>query len=165
MLSSNKTKTKTKNQNKIKTKKGINYFVPHSRLSRLQRKYCKCLMVIRPDLKKTVTKSKTKKKITNGSPYGLCYYSIRKYLGLDKTKGQKKNFEFMLNKKKANCTMNYNYDNFNLQQVQALAKEMKIPITYIGSKDGKKKQFAKSTLVKKITSRYLDKKKRKQKKN
>ena len=44
------------------------------------------------------------------------------------------------------------------------SKEMKIPISYKGRKDGKKKKFAKTTLIKKITSKYLIKQKEKSKK-
>ena len=141
-----------------KSKKG-NYFLPHSKLNLLQRKFCKCLMVVRPQLKSIEKKSKSKKRTKQSNPYGLCYVSIRKNAGLHKTKKAKAIFERKLNKKKANCTMNYNYDLFTLLQVQKLAIEMNIPTTYM--KNGHKKSFAKSTLIKKITSRYLDKKKKK----
>ena len=80
--------TNNKDQTLKNTKK--NYFISHSKLNTYQRKYCKCLMDIRPNLKKinenTNDKKKTKKNkihqkmihknkkirnITRQTPYGL----------------------------------------------------------------------------------------------
>lgn len=122
----------------------INYFVPHSRLSPLQRKYCKCLMSVRPSLKK------------NNKPYGICYNSIRKWTGLSKNIKKRKLFYKKLNPKNVNCVMNYNYNTFTLDEIKALAKELNIPITFTNKK-GERKPYTKSTLIIKITSYYLDK--------
>lgn len=126
-----------------KTKKKsnyINYFVPHSRLSPLQRKYCKCLMSVRPTLK------------DDNKPYGICYNSIKKWSGMSK---KKKLFYKKLNPKNVNCVMNYNYNMFTADEIKALAKELKIPTTYI--KEGKRVPYNKSTLIVKITKYYIDK--------
>ena len=170
---------KNNNNKEKKSKKiKINYFISHSKLNNFQRKYCKCLMDIRPNLNKInininkKSKKETNKKInkknqklelTRQTPYGLCYNSIRKNANMHKTKKQKATFEKILNRKKTNCTMNYNYDVFDLINVQKMAEEFKIPIKYKSVKNNKVKYYAKSTLVKKLIDRYLNKKKIKNK--
>lgn len=173
-------KNNKSNKDKKSKKVKVNYFISHSKLNNFQRKYCKCLMDIRPNLnkinknkninkntknktnklnKKIINKSK-KNKITRQTPYGLCYYSIRKNANMHKTKKQKATFEKILNRKKTNCTMNYNYDEFDLINVQKMAEEFKIPIKYKSIKNKKVKYYAKSTLVKKLIDRYLKKQKK-----
>ena len=171
-MKKNNKSNKDKKSKKIK----VNYFISHSKLNNFQRKYCKCLMDIRPNLNKINTNKKSKKetnklnqkiinknkktKITRQTPYGLCYYSIRKNANMHKTKKQKATFEKILNRKKTNCTMNYNYDEFDLINVQKMAEEFKIPIKYKSIKNKKVKYYAKSTLVKKLIDRYLKKQKK-----
>lgn len=124
-----------------KKKENINYFVTHSRLSPLQRKYCKCLMSVRPTLKKKY------------KPYGICYNSIKKWSGMSK---KKKLFYRKLNPKNINCVMNYNYSHFTFDEIKALAKELKIPITFTNKKK-ETKSYSKATLIVKITQYYLNK--------
>lgn len=147
-----------KNNNAKKDKK--QYFVAHSKLNKVQRKYCKCIMKIRPELKNIAKKSKTKKKITKNSPYGLCYYSIRKNMKLDGSPQKKQKFETKLRRRKLNCTMNYNYDAFSLEEVQKMAEDFDIPIKYTSKSNGKNKYFSKATLVGRLTNKYLNKKKK-----
>tara|TARA_B100000575_G_scaffold170605_1_gene136547 strand:+ start:3789 stop:4424 length:636 start_codon:yes stop_codon:yes gene_type:complete len=134
VLEKNNIKKSTKNNNKISSS-SKEYFTSTSKLSRLQRKYCHCLMKVRVE-SDTVIKGKSKssqktnypKDIFN--PYGICYSSLRKKRNMHKTKQQKKAFHLKLNPYKANCLMNYNYYNYSLKELQGLAKELKIPISY-----------------------------------
>ena len=52
---------------------------------------------------------------------------------------------------KANCTLAYQYADFPLKEVQALAKERKIPITYVDKGSGKRKYYNQNKLVEFIT--------------
>ena len=70
----------------------------------------------------------------------------------------------MLKPNDTNCTMNYNYREFTLTQVQHLAKEFKIKTKYYSQKEGKYKNYAKSTLTSMIVSDYLKKSNDKKKK-
>jgi len=88
----------------------------------------------------------------NNKPYGICYNSIKKWSGMSK---KKKLFYKKLNLKNLNCVMNYNYNHFTLDEIKALAKELKIPTTYV--KEGKRVPYTKSTLIVKITKYYIDK--------
>jgi len=124
-----------------KKQNDINYFVTHSRLSPLQRKYCKCLMSVRPTLKNKY------------KPYGICYNSLQKWSGLSK---KKKVFYKKLNPKNVNCVMNYSYNHFSFDEIKALAMELKIPTTF-KNKKGERKPYTKATLIVKITQYYLDK--------
>ena len=130
-----------------------NLFLPTSRLNKSQRKYCKCLMSVRRTAK---------------NPYPICVYSLRQTGRVDftktpsskKTKKSKKQF----NPARTNCILNYNYANFDLKDVQLLAKERKIPISYLNKKR-KRVQYKKDTLIHKLTENYLKNKKGKSKKS
>ena len=147
-----KTKTKTNKNNNLSTQKP-NLFLPTSRLNKSQRKYCKCLMSVRRTAK---------------NPYPICVYSLRQTGRVDftktpsskKTKKSKKQF----NPARTNCILNYNYDNFDLKDIQLLAKERKIPISYLNKKR-KRVQYKKDTLIHKLTENYLKNKKGKSNKS
>jgi hypothetical protein len=130
----------------VTTKKNKKRFVSTARLSRLQRKYCHCIMKVRRSL------SKNRK----NAEYPICYSTLRKSLKMDKTKKKRDAFQKKLKHTKINCVMNYDYDKYSLTDIQKLAKTKKISINYY--KRGTPKQFKKSTLVQKITSNYLTKK-------
>ena len=82
--SKSKTKIKTKTKTKIKkTKKTKNPFNLDSRLNLIQRKYCSCLMKVRP-------------KTPKNAAYPICYNSIKK--SYKKYNNTKRSFEKNINK-------------------------------------------------------------------
>jgi len=134
-----KTKTKSKTTNtKSKTKKE-NLFLVTSRLNVPQRKYCKCLMSVR----------KTQK-----NPYPICIHSLRKSNLVNYTLKSTKNAKTQFNPSRTNCILNYDLAKFTLEDVQLLAKERKIPITYLNKKK-KRKPYQKNTLINKLVTNYL----------
>lgn len=122
-----------------KTKKA-KYFTPQARLTKGQRKYCTCIMHVRAK---------------NQNPYGICRASV--------AKTAKKLRRVEPNQYKpgtlftANCTLSYQYENFSLKEVQALAKERKIPISYVDKSSGKRKFYAQNKLVEFITKKEYEK--------
>ena len=100
--------TKQKKTTKKSTSEKTQFFNASSKLTRLQRKYCHCLMKVRPKIGKSIPKKnpKTGKKLNH---YAVCYGSIRRKMGLHKTKKAKNKFVFLLTPRGANCRMNYNY--------------------------------------------------------
>ena len=143
---------KSSNKNNSLSQKR-NFFLPTSRLNISQRKYCKCLMSVRR---------------TNKNPYPICITALRstnrvnfnKTPNSKKTKKNKKQFNPAL----TNCILNYNFTNFDLKDIQNLAKERKIPVSYL-DKNKKRKQYKKETLIHKLVSNYLNNKKTKSKKS
>lgn len=142
-MSSKKTKkTKTSKSKTTKTKsktKKENLFLVTSRLNVPQRKYCKCLMSVR----------KTQK-----NPYPICIHSLRKTNLVNYTLKSTKNAKFQFNPSRTNCILNYDLAKFTLEDVQLLAKERKIPITYLDKKK-KRKPYQKNTLINKLVTNYL----------
>ena len=132
-----KTKSKT-SKTKSKTKKE-NLFLVTSRLNIPQRKYCKCLMSVR----------KTQK-----NPYPICIHSLRKSNLVNYTLKSTKNAKTQFNPSRTNCILNYDLAKFTLEDVQLLAKERKIPITYLDKKK-KRKPYQKNTLINKLVTNYL----------
>jgi hypothetical protein len=133
------------------------FFHTSSRLTRLQRKYCHCLMSVRPKMGKSIPKKnpKTGKKLNH---YAVCFGGIRRKMGLHRTQKQKNKFIAMLNPTSANCIMNYNYYAYTDTEVIAMAKEYGIKTSYT-TVSGEKRNFKKSTLFNKIVNVYLEKKK------
>ena len=146
-------KHRSKKKTKYKTKNNASYqktnlFLPTSRLNVSQRKYCKCLMSVRRSAK---------------NPYPICIWALKKTKRVNfnktsktkKTKKSKREF----NPARTNCILNYDYTKFDLKDIQLLAKERKIPISYIDKKStkGKRKQYKKETLVNKLINNYLKK--------
>lgn len=122
-----------------KTKKA-KYFTPQSRLTKGQRKYCKCLMHVRAG---------------GQQPYGICYNAVSRTAKRLRRKEPNQYKPGTINK--ANCTLSYQYEDFTLKEVQALAKERKIPITYIDKKTKKRKQYSQNKLVEFITKKEINK--------
>lgn len=139
-----------------KDKKRKQFFHTSSKLTKLQRKYCHCLMKVRPKIGKSIPKKnpKTGKKLNH---YAVCFGGIRRKMGLHKTQKQKNKFIAMLNPRSANCVMNYNYYSYSDAEIIAMAKEYGIKTSYV-SATGERKNFKKSTLFTKIVNKYLDKK-------
>ena len=133
-----KTKSKSKTTKTSKTKKE-NLFLVTSRLNVPQRKYCKCLMSVR----------KTQK-----NPYPICIHSLRKTNLVNYTLKSTKNAKTQFNPSRTNCILNYDLAKFTLEDVQLLAKERKIPITYLDKKK-KRKPYQKNTLINKLVTNYL----------
>jgi hypothetical protein len=122
-----------------KTKKA-RYFTPQSRLTKGQRKYCKCLMSVRAK---------------GQNPYGICYSVINKSIKKLRRKEPNQYKPGSINK--ANCTLAYQYEDFPLNEVQALAKERGISITYVDKATGKRKYYQQNKLVEFITSNEIAK--------
>lgn len=116
-----------------KTKKA-RYFTPQARLTKGQRKYCKCLMSVRAK---------------GQNPYGICYSVINKSIKKLRRKEPNQYKPGSINK--ANCTLAYQYEDFPLNEVQALAKERGIAITYVDKATGKRKYYKQNKLVEFIT--------------
>jgi len=108
-------------------------FISTSRLNRGQRKYCNCLMQVR-----------TQKKI---KPYAIC--KKMSYKIMQANKGQS---VFKFNPYKTNCILNYDYSQYSLQDVQALARESAIPLH--NPKTGN--SYNKNTLIQLLTKRYIN---------
>ena len=151
-----KPKTKTKPKSKTKTKQynpTIDYFQTNARINATQRKYCHCLMTLRKN-----------KKIK--TPYPICTSFLKKKKLLDyNMKSNKYNYKKSkktlpkMNPKITHCLMNYDLYKYDLDQIQSLALEKKIPIYYNSSKKTKK-FLSKNTLISKIKSQYLIKTKK-----
>lgn len=150
-----------------KTTKSKEKFNRSSTLTKIQRKYCDCLMKVRSnDNKPYIGKtSKTSKKYDFKSfPYAVCYSSLRKSKKMNTTKKNKKLFHKILKPESTNCLMNYNMDNYTLKDIQSLAKEKNIPTMYRAKNKNKTLlSYKKSTLITKLTKDYIDKKKSKNK--
>ena len=137
-MSSKKTKNNKTKTSKTKTKKE-NLFLVTSRLNIPQRKYCKCLMSVRK---------------TQQNPYPICIHSLRKSNLVNYTLKSTKNAKTQFNPSRTNCILNYDLAKFTLEDVQLLAKERKIPTTYLDKKK-KRKPYQKNTLINKLVTNYL----------
>ena len=130
-----------------KTKKAAvaKFYLPQARLTKGQRKYCSCLMHVRA---------------TGQNPYGICRASISKTA--KKLRRKEPNQYKPGTLFRVNCTLAYQYSDFTLKEVQAMAKERKIPITYVDKATGKRKYYKQNKLVEFITKKEYEKiKKRK----
>ena len=153
-----KTQKSQKSQKKsnIQYNPSIDFFQTNARLNSTQRKYCHCLMTLRKN-----------KKVT--SPYPICTSFLKKKKLLDyNLKSNKYNYKKskkrapQMNPKITHCLMNYDLYKYDLDQIQSLALEKKIPIYYYKSSNkNRTKQFlTKNTLISKIKSKYLIKTKK-----
>lgn len=124
----------------IQNTKKARYFTPQARLTKGQRKYCKCLMSVRA---------------TGQNPYGICYSVINKSIKKLRRKEPNQYKPGSINK--ANCTLAYQYEDFSLNEVQALAKERGIAITYVDKTTGKRKYYQQNKLVEFITRNEIAK--------
>jgi hypothetical protein len=140
--------SKTKVSKKKNKSNKENLFLVTSRLNVPQRKYCKCLMSVR----------KTQK-----NPYPICVHSLRKSNLVNYTLKSTKNVKNQFNPSQTNCVLNYDLTKFTLKDIQLLAKERKIPTTYLDKKK-KRKPYQKNTLIHKLVTNYF-KNKRNSKKN
>ena len=133
----------TEDKDKDKSK-----FKSTASLSKVQRKYCDCVMKVRSSGKS----KKSTKKWTNSTPYAICYSTLRKSRNLDKTKKTKKKFHNILKPQSINCLMSYDTDKYTLEDIQKLAKEKGIITTFL--KDKRRFSYKKSTLITKLTKNY-----------
>ena len=163
-------KNKTKKNKTKTTKSKESYFYSNSRLTKLQRKYCHCLMKIRPSIYKRInsqkkvsnkstnestnesTKHTSSKKIeqpreyTSGATYAICYNNMIKY---NKKIGKKsKGVGFV--PRKTNCLMNYKLDRYDLEEIKVFAKEKKIPTYKVSKVTGKRKPLSKKNLIRRL---------------
>lgn len=131
------------NLNKYKSS-GDKYFNPQARLNKGQRGYCHCLM-------KKRFNSKTKKK---ENPYSFCKGLAIKKGNKNKSKLKKGQYnQYYVDFRKTNCVMNYKYDDYSIQEIQAFCQEKNIPISYI-NKLGKKQYFKKNKLIELLINNY-----------
>ena len=163
-------KNKTKKNKTKTTKSKESYFYSNSRLTKLQRKYCHCLMKIRPSIYKRInsqkkvsnkstnestnesTKHTSSKKIeqpreyTSGATYAICYNNMIKY---NKKIGKKsKGVGFV--PRKTNCLMNYKLDRYDLEEIKVFAKEKNIPTYKVSKVTGKRKPLSKKNLIRRL---------------
>lgn len=137
-----KTKKRTMSRTRLSQKGYYDKpFLKYSRLARLDRKYCSCIMAVRH------RKYKTKDKEMN--PYAICTSNV--YLKRKKKKS-----------KSLDCGINYDLDNYHMDYLKAYARERKIPLTYV-NKEGKRVEYAKATLIKKLRESMIKAKKEKSK--
>ena len=113
-------------------------FLKYARMSRLDRKYCSCVMAVRH--------KKYKSKDKDMNPYAICVNNI--YLRRKKKKS-----------KSLDCGINYDLDNYHMDYLKAYAKERKIPVTYVNN-EGKRVGYAKKTLINKLRASMIEAKKR-----
>jgi len=136
---------KNKSTRKSFKKKPLGYtktpFLKYSRLPRLDRKYCSCIMAVRHH--------QYKSKNNNMNPYGICIHNVY----LNRGKQHNKNLD---------CGINYDLDNYNIEYLKSYAKERKIPLTYVNN-IGKRVYYSKQTLISKLRKSIIDAKKRKSK--
>ena len=136
-MSSKKSKKSSMRQNSNSQKH--NLFLVSSRLNIPQRKYCKCLMSVRRSKK---------------NPYPICIYSMRSTNRVNYSLKSTKGITHQFNPARTNCILNYDFTKFPLKDIQLLAKERKIPITYL-NKTKKRVEYKKETLIHKLTTNYL----------
>jgi hypothetical protein len=143
----NKTYKKTQDAKWVTRNIEPSKFISTSRLNRGQRKYCHCLMQVRSANARQINQSGAPKKLTQkNNPYGIC--RNMSYQTMLKNRGQP---AYRFKPKKTNCIMNYEYSQYSLADVQALAQERNIPI-FNNKTD---RPYAKSTLIQLLTSRYI----------
>jgi hypothetical protein len=94
-----------------------------SRLRKLERKYCRCLVKVR-------SKSLYKDKIDN--PYGICTNSVYLLKGLKRPKS-------------INCLKNIDSNKLNFRQLKAYSIERKLPIRNKGRFISQKKMLKRFT--------------------
>lgn len=142
---------KTKKNTEEKPSYQRRYFLPHARLNRGQRKYCHCLM---------------KARLSTKNPYAACQVMRQRVAQSAKTTKDKRQLTFKPSA--TNCIMSYDYSDYTLEEVQKLAKEKGIPVTYNTAVTNKKstttqkakyKPYSKDKLVEKITQKYISSRK------
>ena len=135
-------------------KKNHKYFIPHARLKIGQRKYCHCIMKNRLSKKKHKKHKKHKKQ----NPYIMC-----KMMKLNDRKTNPNDIQYDYKLSKTNCVMNYDYDDYSLEEVRAFCLEKKIAISYnkIIERTTKTIYYDKNKLVEKLIQSYLNKRKQK----
>lgn len=128
------------------------YFLPHARLNRGQRKYCHCLM---------------KARLNAHNAYAACQSMRSRIARYAKTKKERRQLTF--NPALTNCIMSYDFDDYSLEEVQALAREKNIDTHYYTNAKGntkgstksktkkqkQKKPYSKNKLVEKLTQYYI----------
>lgn len=142
----NKTKKAPQTNNKgslpVLHGKSHQYFLPQARLNLGQRRYCHCLMKSRNSM---------------GQPYAFCT-NIAKQDWTKAKSNKSKAKQYYFNTMKTNCVMNYDYDDYSLEEVQAFAQEKNIPL-FSNTPDGAKKYYPKNRLVQLLVQHYLKKSK------
>ena len=135
--SSNTTQPNTKlrkTKQKTKTEVGTidSYFIPTARLNKGQRKLCHCIMKIRPQQ----------------PPYSICYSQAYKTMKSPPKGESVKQYKFI--PKYTNCVMNYNYNNYSLDEIRAFCTEKKIQ-----TMSPKGIPYGKSALIRELTKHYV----------
>ena len=127
-----------------KSNKTHKYFLPHARLNRGQRRFCHCIMKAR------ITKPE-------GGHYGFCQGVAKNDWAkakLMRNKTKARQYYFTINK--TNCIMNYDYNDYSLQEVQSFAAEKRLPLFEL-DESGNKKYYPKDRLVQLLVTNYVKK--------
>ena len=136
-----KSKERTMSKTRLSTKGYYDKpFLKYSRLPRRERKYCSCVMAVRH------RKYKTKDPVIN--PYAVCTYNVYSKRGKSRSKT-------------LDCGINYDLDNYHIEYIKAYAKERGIPLTHT-NKEGKRVEYSKSVLIKKLREPMIQKEKEKE---
>ena len=128
---------------RVANSKTHKYFLPHARLNRGQRRFCHCIMKARTS--------------NPGKHYGFCQGLAKIDWAKAKTMRNKtkarQNF-FKINK--TNCVMNYDYNDYSLEDVRAFAAEKGIPLFEYDAK-GMPVYYPKDRLVQLLVTNYIKK--------
>jgi hypothetical protein len=114
-------------------------FLKYSRLPRLDRKYCSCLMAVRYKQQDN----------PNANPYAICTYNV--YIKRGKFK-----------KNTLDCGINYDFDNYHIGHLKAYAKEKGIPLHRIDN-NGNSVELSKTSIIRKLRDDMIKAKKEKSK--
>ena len=171
-------KNKTKKNKTKTTKSKESYFYSNSRLTKLQRKYCHCLMKIIPSIYKRInSQKKVSKESSNESTKELSKESTKESTKRTSSKKTEQPREYTsgatyaicynnmikYNKKigkkskgvgfvprKTNCLMNYKLDRYDLEEIKVFAKEKNIPTYKVSKVTGKRKPLSKKNLIRRL---------------
>jgi predicted TIM-barrel fold metal-dependent hydrolase len=145
-LSKRKTKKKESGHDKDNSSvygKSHQYFLPQARLNLGQRRYCHCLM---------------KSRKSTGQPYAFCTNIAKQdWEKAKKMRVKSKSKQYYFDIMKTNCVMNYDYDDYSLEEIQAFAQEKNIPLFSTTTPGGVKKYYSKNKLVQLLVQNYLKK--------
>ena len=123
-----------------KSKKDAKTFKNKASLSLIERKYCSCIMTVRGNhFKKKLKSLKKARKSDILNPYGICNNSVLKRRTDSK-------------KKRPNCSVNYNFNSYPIEYLQAYSLEKDLPIL-----NRKNKPLSKSRLLNNIKNKLAQK--------
>ena len=156
-------------------------FIYDARLTKLQRKYCSCINKVRsnlPDKNKSAvypicytsiknkyikdelgdvisvkSNNSSKSKRNQGNKNSISKKVSKKIKLSKKYKKIEEEFQKRLNTSRTNCLMNYDFRRLSDKEVEDMAKEKGIKLTY--NKNGKTVKYQKPVLVRSLKDKYF----------